>query len=447
MKKFLPMMAATVLLSACADQASPTAPAASRALEFAGGTFSAPIGTYWKEANKLWVYDMSPEVGVGAHFGTDQRFQQAGAAGMRFVRHTLYWDQTRPGAIDDAVAAAGRSGALLLVVVHNRGQCRERYADPYGELAAFMAAQAARHPSVRYWELFNEQDAPGWTNWFGGDAGTHDNGSPLCAVRGSASTEQQGYEYAQMLKRVYPAIKNANPDAYVVVGGLVGTDSWDFIRGIYRGGGKPYFDVMAIHTYGATPDEPVRVRGQTVVNLINGNGDRGRPLWNTEFGAGAGSYVSAWGFPHATGGDDGTVFDNYQRDWWRDAISIHRNNRIYQKMFGFALDATDNGAPPGSWLPAGRVAEDYGFGLLRANGTEARPTYTWLEANDPNASVQIRTRYETVRVSAPNKNPVGYSYTRSGTDVIISRVPVNSYTPTVIDFTTTTDCTLCQPQT
>ena len=51
-----------------------------------------------------------------------------------------------------------------------------------------------------------------------------------------------------MLKLVYPAIKQANPNAVVLTGGL--TDWGEFPKGIYAGGGRDYFDVMNIHTYG-----------------------------------------------------------------------------------------------------------------------------------------------------------------------------------------------------
>jgi hypothetical protein len=142
---------------------------------------------------------------------------------------------------------------------------------------------------------------------------------------------------------------------------------------------------------------------------------------------------------------DGTEYDSYQRGWWTEALDIHQNNRIYQKLLGYQLDGTDGGPPsadcrPGlcwdnSILPAGRTGEDYGYGLLRANGTEVRPAYTYLQQRDFNANVQLYQRYQTLTVYSPNKNPVGYTFARASTgNVTIYNIPVNSLTPTSIPF-------------
>ena len=70
-----------------------------------------------------------------------------------------------------------------------------------------------------------------------------------------------GGAYAEMLKRVYPAIKQANPSAQVLIGGLLldcdadhpvaGRDCADsrFLEGILRNGGGAAFDIVSYHGY------------------------------------------------------------------------------------------------------------------------------------------------------------------------------------------------------
>lgn len=55
-------------------------------------------------------------------------------------------------------------------------------------------------------------------------------------------------EYTQMLKAAYPAIKQADPSATVVLGGLSGNDR-TYLQQVYDNGGKGYFDAAGIHDY------------------------------------------------------------------------------------------------------------------------------------------------------------------------------------------------------
>lgn len=401
-----------------------------------------PVNTYWRDPRTLWVLDATPEVGIGSHGWSAREIGQIKGAGMRLARHTLYWDARFPGALDGIVEAARRNGLELVVVVHNAAQCRESYSDPHGTFATFMAGQARRHPSVRYWQLWNEQDAPGWTNYFGGRG-------PAGCRAGTASVRQQGAEYARMLRRAYPAIKRANPNAHVLVGGLTGAGGWDFVRGIYEGGGKPYFDFMAIHVYGSVAqhdagNDGIRTRGQAVAAIMARNGDAGRPLWLTEFGAAGEAFNAAWGAPHAAGREDGAAYDAHQRDWWRDALNVLGTSGIYAKAIGYTLHSPD-GAPrsgcrgggvcwPAPRLPRGRAPEDYGFGLFRRDGVTPRPAYTFLRERNFNAPVQRAVRRQAVRVRSPELDPSGYEFRRTGEYVEIQDVPVSSLAPTPIPF-------------
>lgn len=128
--------------------------------------------------------------------------------------------------------------------------------DKLQAFAAFMRDVVNRYSAppfnVDYWEIWNEPDiAPQlvpadslWGCW--GDA-----------------TDQYygGGAYAEMLKAVYPMVKAAQPDAQVMVGGLLmdcdprnpppGKDCKParFLEGILRAGGGAYFDGVAFHAY------------------------------------------------------------------------------------------------------------------------------------------------------------------------------------------------------
>ena len=61
-------------------------------------------------------------------------------------------------------------------------------------------------------------------------------------------------EYVQLLKATYPVIKEANPNAKVVVTlSAEGHDNTGFEDQVMALGGGDYFDVLSIHPYGANP--------------------------------------------------------------------------------------------------------------------------------------------------------------------------------------------------
>ncbi len=100
--------------------------------------------------------------------------------------------------------------------------------------------------NIKYWELWNEPDAADFMGCWGDPADTNYFG---------------GYYYGQMLKVVYPMMKAADPQAQVLVGGLlldcdpnnppVGRTCVEsqFLRGILENGAGDSFDGVAFHGY------------------------------------------------------------------------------------------------------------------------------------------------------------------------------------------------------
>jgi hypothetical protein len=128
------------------------------------------------------------------------------------------------------------------------------------ELASFarfisdlVSRYSAPPYSVRYWELWNEPDVDPSNSGLSTYGCWGDQDDPYYG----------GGYYAEMLKAVYPALKAANPQAQVLVGGLLlgcdprnpdqcaGRDpaSGKFLEGILRAGGAAYFDGVSFHAF------------------------------------------------------------------------------------------------------------------------------------------------------------------------------------------------------
>jgi hypothetical protein len=86
--------------------------------------------------------------------------------------------------------------------------------------------------------------------------------------------------YVALLKATRRAIRRADPNARLVLGGLV-YDSPGALRAIYRAGGRPHFDVVAAHPF------TLRVSGVVKIvvedrKVMRANGDARKPLVITE---------------------------------------------------------------------------------------------------------------------------------------------------------------------
>ncbi|HLB95695.1 MAG TPA: hypothetical protein VJK26_02200 [Patescibacteria group bacterium] len=440
---------------------------------------------------EAWVWDNRGELGMGfndpAHY---LGLRMARALGIRIVRTPLSWCQlegliNRNESSSSAEQAlrnfdytintiAPREGVELLIVVACSGNppgiSYANKEEGYQRFGEFMGHLAERYKGrVRYWQLFNEMDGA-FTDLFGKDAGI-----PL---------EERGKLYAQMLKLAYPAIKKADSEAVVLTGGITRNGVPDFPRGIYAAGGKDYFDVLTIHTYGLPQTDYFIPKGQTTRALMNISGDGGKPLWATEFGLDAGSIQRTWNYPHnwsaPPSGQNGANlpgecswsnltktsagklrFDSDGFDFvhcleWASVIQANKTQKIYQKIIPYQFDAfndffcTDSNATakcPGAVIePPNDSVDDFGFGLLRSYvGTkdgvqkllpdynQPRPTYDWLKAAQVNQNINQSPTFTTdVVIFSKNYLPVGYGYATSATGVTIKNVQINSLLPTKI---------------
>ena len=130
---------------------------------------------------------------------------------------------------------------------------------------------------------------------FGSRVGARTRSGTRRTNRAGGSARPTRPRYAQLLKAAYPAVKAAEPNATVVLGGLTGND-YPFLEGVYAAGGKGYFDAVGVHTDTACnvlspyeylrgadnrmiPDSFLAYREVHAVMLANGDD---KPIWMTE---------------------------------------------------------------------------------------------------------------------------------------------------------------------
>ncbi len=188
-------------------------------------------GIYWSEVEATrGVRDWSRLAGVEAEL---RAITAAGGTPVVIIYGTPAWAQKVPGAT-----------------------CGPIQADALDDFASFVADLVARYSgppyNVRYWELGNEPDV---------DPALVSGDSPFGCWGDENDPYYGGGYYAEMLKQVYPAIKQVDPSAQVMTGGVLlncdpdnppsGTDCKParFVEGILQNGGGASFDILAYHAY------------------------------------------------------------------------------------------------------------------------------------------------------------------------------------------------------
>jgi polysaccharide biosynthesis protein PslG len=109
-------------------------------------------------------------------------------------------------------------------------------------------------------------------------------------------------EYAEMLQVVYPLAHAANPDVVILAAGLAptlepesspnGLNDLLYLEGLYAAGAAPYFDALAVHTYGFNdpPTAPPAFdqlnfrRAELYQDIMARYDDGGKPVFITETG-------------------------------------------------------------------------------------------------------------------------------------------------------------------
>lgn len=214
--------------------------------------------------------------GITTENGLD-RMRLAGATWIR--RSAVYWSQVEPSegarnwnvlsSLERELIAANSRGIKVILIVLSTPEWAQKVSgyscgpvrqEKLGAFASFMRDLVSRYSvppyNVKYWELWNEPDV----------APSAVEPASEFGCWGADDEYYGGGYYADMLQSIYPQVKAADPQAQVVVGGLLldcdprlagactPTDQPPkFLEGILRHGGDndggDFFDGVSFHAY------------------------------------------------------------------------------------------------------------------------------------------------------------------------------------------------------
>ncbi len=164
---------------------------------------------------------------------TGNRVQRAGIDWVRY--NAILWSEVEPvpgmrnwaalSAVEADFARLQAQGAAVVVVVRGTPtwaqqlpgtHCGPIRVEALNAFATFLHDLALRYSqppyNIHYWEIWNEPDV---------DPALIPGFYPFGCWGNAADPSYGGRYYAEMLKRAYPAIKQANPQAQVIMGGLM----------------------------------------------------------------------------------------------------------------------------------------------------------------------------------------------------------------------------------
>lgn len=187
-------------------------------------------------------------------------------------RNVVLWHkvETEPGqcqwdkltSLDAELKLAYENGLTPIVLVRGTPEWAQKvqgsFCGPIAEhafddFADFMVALVNRYKDapyhVKYWELGNEPDA-----------GIHEGDRAYGCWGDETAPYYGGGHYGEMIEVVYPAIKNADPEAQVLIGGLLldkhpnhpgagQNPPARFLTGILVAGAGDCFDIVSFHGY------------------------------------------------------------------------------------------------------------------------------------------------------------------------------------------------------
>jgi len=276
----------------------------------------------------------------------DQQFAKMAVSGVEAARVIFSWNlaQERQGQTtyrftDPMIEYAARHGIEPLPVVTYAPPWARVRPDELGSAPSDYQAYAdylklliARYgPDGQLWK--EKPDVPyrpvrHWQIW--NEPGIQYQWSP------QADWPQK---YGELLRLAYPTVKQADPGATVVLGGLANA-SWEEMDALYdRGGVRGFFDVAAVHYYARIASQFIEV-SKRVRASMNAHGDRRIPIWWTEAGASASKgKIDSPANAHFQTTDDGLA---HQLTKTYDLFVKYRNKMRIQRVYWYTWASSYN---------------------------------------------------------------------------------------------------------
>ncbi len=195
-------------------------------------------------------------------------FEKMSEAGVQWLRTDFAWHiiEQRNGGygfeIYDEIVSAASSKNIKMLGIFTSGHSKKNAKDHTEDWIKYIKATVAHFKGrVDYWEIINEHDAH-----------APYNSNPAL--------------YGKHLKLAYDAIKEVNPNAIVLYGGLAKGDNENYVRESLKAAGSPSYDIMNYHTYPVPVPTEIR-QAQCMKALKNAMRDTGgeKPIWLTEIGS------------------------------------------------------------------------------------------------------------------------------------------------------------------
>lgn len=306
----------------------------------------------------------------------DIYFKNLSDLGLTWLRWDIAWNVVQPtnanqynwDAADRVVATAKKYNIKMLGIItyapawsstpnacNSAGMCVPTDPATFGTFAGTVALRYKG--SVDHFEIWNEP-----------------NYSFFWKPKPNTTT------YISILQSSYTEIKRVNPDATVIAGALASSgDEVDgsispitFVRALYAGNAKVYFDAISVHpyTYPAAPDYVASWNSwqqvTTIHQIMIDNGDLSKKIWITEYGTPTGGPGTAHDINQLsfTYGAD-YMTEMAQQQAAQKVVELYQKDKaFFGPLFWYSLkdDGISNTTP-----------ENF-FGLIRFDGTK-KPAY------------------------------------------------------------------------
>ncbi len=179
--------------------------------------------------------------------------------------------------------------------------------------------------------------------------------------------------YTKLVKSGDKALHSVDKKAKVVLGGMFGTppnnaknDAWNYLKSMYKAHARRFFDGVALHPYAVKPSglkDPIK----QMRKAMKKGGDKKKKLYITEIGWGSSKKK------HPGTGGRGALFNvnpKKQAKYLKDSFKTLTSHRRSWKIGGVFWFTWKDPLNP----PDGLCAFCYSAGLLKANGTTAKPS-------------------------------------------------------------------------